>query len=204
MKYGYEVLKDKIYRFSVKLIKEYKYYLIIFSIFFLLAFVTGIFTALKYSMDLSVDNFINKALLEFLKHEKGFWGLFFSYYIWLLLICVFVIFFTKNVLCNIMEILAFMLFSYIIGFDLIVMFFSFGIVGIIFAVCIYGLLMLMICLTVILLLSIATKNMKNKCTDVRACSEISKLYLLLCVAQGVFLLLFCILLSILHIFVIIE
>lgn len=199
-----EVFKTNFYRFLSRLVKEYKYYIITFTIFFIIAFVTGIFSAAKYSSDLTEDNFINGVLLEFLKKEKGFWGLFFSYFIWAFVLSVFAILFTNNILCNIIETLGFMLFSYIIGFDLTVMFFSFGIVGIIFSILVYGLIIVIVSFTIILIFSIATKNMRTQCFSRCGQKEIIKLYLFLMGFQVFLLIVFCIMLSFLHIFIIIE
>ena len=199
-----EVFKTNFYRFLSRLVREYKYYIIAFTIFFLVAFSTGIFSAAKYSSDLTEDNFINSALLEFLKKEKGFWGLFFSYFIWVFILSVFAILFTNNILCNILETLGFMLFSYIIGFDLAVMFFSFGIVGIIFSIFAYGFIMVIVSFTIILIFSIATKNMRTQCFSRCSQKEILKLYLFIVGFQLFLLIIFCIMLSFLHIFIIIE
>lgn len=201
-----EIIKNNICRYLSKIFSELKYYLIIFAIFFTLAFVTGILTAAKYSSDITYDNFLNQTILEFLKKEKGIFSLFLSYYFWFFLLSIFVILFTKNIFFSILETLIFMLFSYIVGFDLSVFIYSFGLVGIIFGIFIYGLLMILVAITFIIIISIATKKMKckNVYCSCEERKELRKIYFVFLILGLMFLYLICILLSILHIFVIIE
>lgn len=204
MKYKFEFIKDRCFRIFSKIIKEYKYYLILFTVFFVIAFATGILTARKYSNDLTADNFINQSIVEFLKKEKGVFSLFFSYYFWFLLISFFTYLFTKNILLNVLEIIFFMLLSYIIGFDLCVFIYAFGVVGIIFGIVVYGVFIVLTALTYILILSIVTKKLKQQthtCSDI---VEMRKIFWCLIILAGVMLFINCILLSILHIFVIID
>lgn len=200
------LIKDRLLGGFCKILNELKYYLIIFTIFFIIAFVTGILSASKYSQDITAENLINETLLEFLKKEKGVFSLFFSYYFWFFTLSLFIILFTKNLFINILEVIALMLLAYIIGFDLCVIFFSFGLVGIIFSIFIYGILMLFVCMTLIFILSFATKLLKNKvnCLVSRDKRGLKSVYLTFLILQFVILYVLCILLSILHIFVIID
>lgn len=200
------VIKDRCFRSLKELIIRYKYYIIIYSILFVIVFATGIFTALKYSKDLSPDNFINKTMLEFLKKEKGVFSLFLSYYFWFFLLSFIAMFFTVNVFINIIEILASLLLVYIIGFDLCVMFFSFGIVGIIFSIFVYGLIMMLSFICFIFIISISTRLLKsgNYVCSRSEKKEILKTYLFFLIILTILLYLLCMTLTILHIFVIID
>lgn len=200
------IVKDRLCNTFVKLIKDLKYYIILFLIFFIIAFITGFLTASKYSSGLSYSNFINEKIVEFLKKEKSTLSLFLSYYFWILLLSLFTICFTKNLFLNILEIISFMLYSYIIGFDLCVFIYSFGIIGFVFGVFIYAVLMILTMLTYLFILAIATKILKNKsvCIGKGNIKDIRKTYFLLLLLQCFILFLLCILFSILHIFVIID
>lgn len=199
-------LKDRLFSIAKDILINLKYYLIIVALIFTISFVTGIFTAYKYAGDITAENFIHQSLLSFLKNDKSIFSLFLSYYFWFVIFSILVIFFTKNVFINIIEIVALMLCGYIIGFDLVVFVLSFGFVGIFFGIFIYGILMILNCALVVVILSIATKNMKEKisCNSIQDRRNLIMTYLCLLILSAIILFLFCILLSILHIFVIID
>ncbi len=64
-----------------KYFSEYKLVLILATLFLLLGIGTGIFTAVRYAGDLSLDNLSDSNLIEFLKGDKGTTGLLFVYFL---------------------------------------------------------------------------------------------------------------------------
>jgi|LGOV01.1.fsa_nt_gb hypothetical protein len=90
---NYEVHR-KIYYIKQKLIqhlKDYKILYIIGGLVFLLGFVCGVFTAIKYADLVDIRDITDSVLINFLKDETSVFGVFFSRVISYIFICVIII-----------------------------------------------------------------------------------------------------------------
>ena len=195
--------KHHIYSLIAKFWKEYKVYIIILSILFLLAFVTGILTCSKYSDIIEIDRLIDKYLLKFLKLEITFFSYFIYLTIFFLIYTLFVIFFTRNKFFIVVDIIIFLLLSYIFGFDLFIIISTLGLAGIICGVLFRAILGIVLFYLIILIISVAIKRykMRHYCISHK---EIYKAYLILILFSIVTIFLFAIMFSVIHIFVIID
>jgi hypothetical protein len=195
--------KHHIYSLIAKFWKEYKVYIIILSILFLLAFVTGILTCSKYSDIIEIDRLIDKYLLKFLKLEITFFSYFIYLTIFFLIYTLFVIFFTRNKFFIVVDIIIFLLLSYIFGFDLFIIISTLGLAGIICGVLFRAILGIVLFYLIILIISIAIKRYKMRYYCISH-KEIYKAYLILILFSIVTIFLFAIMFSVIHIFVIID
>lgn len=198
---GYMLISD-----IRRLIGIYKIYIIVFAIIFLISFITGIMTCINYSSSISTDNFINVYLLSYLKKDTSYISYFLMLGLYLLIITLFVIFFTRNVFFVIVDGVVLVLTSYIFGFDTCIFVMTMGLAGVIFGVLIYGLLLIVVFLGIIVILSIACrrlKDRKNVC-EVIENSQYWKMYLIFTILTIATLFIHSILLGIIHIFVIVD
>lgn len=200
----YDLFKHNLNCYFKKIFLNIRGYFLLYLLLFIIAFITGIFTASRYIDDISYDNMLCTMLIDFLKRDKGIFSLFFSYSIWYLTFILFIVFFNKNIFCGIVNVVVLFFFSYIIGFDLCVIIVSFGLTGIIFGVFVYGLFSILAFLSLIIIISLSFKRFRLKyslCGEER--KELMCNYILFAVLGLASILLACILLSIMHIFVII-
>ena len=195
--------KYHIYSLIRKFWLEYKVYIIIFSILFLLAFTTGILTCSKYSDIIEVDRLIDKYLLNFLKLEINFFTYFIYLTVFYLLYALFVIFLTRNKFFIVVDVIIFLLLSYILGFDLFIIISSLGLAGIICGILFRAILGIVLFYLIILIIAVAIKRYKMRCYCVTH-KEIYKAYFILILFGIVTIFLFAIMFSVIHIFVIID
>ena len=190
----------------VKFLKNYKTYLIIFSIVFLIGIITGILTCMEYSADVTCENLINKYLYNFLINEVNFFSLFLSMGIMLVIVVCLVGILTRNKFFVILDGILLSLMAYVYGFDLCIICNCLGLSGVIFGILFWGVLGVCIFALIIIIFSIACKRVrdyKNSCKSFSN-SDYFKLYICITILTLVVLLVMCILFSIIHIFVIVE
>ena len=206
MKYKFIKAKDIILNSASKLFVFYKNYLLVFFILFLIAFITGIMTCSHYASSIDCEKLINSYLYSFLCRDSSYMSFFLILSVYFIIIAVLFFFITNNVFLVVVDIVVLILTSYILGFDLCVIIISLGLSGVIFGILIFGLFGILVVSILICILSISCKRIKERR---RSCESFEKsvymklffVFLLLGVA---FLFLLCILLSIIHIFVIVE
>ena len=121
-----------------KLWCNYKFYIIILSVFFLIAFVTGIITCSQYSSDMTCENLINKYLFDFLANEMNWLSYFLIMIVFFTILCWLTLITLRNKLMSIIHIVLLFFMGYIYGFDLCVMIITLGLPGIFFGCVFYG------------------------------------------------------------------
>lgn len=206
-------MKERLKRFGYMLSSElkrllyiYKYYLLIFAIIFLIAFITGIMTCINYSSSISTDKFINIYLLSYLCKDTTYLSYFLMLGLYYLLVTLFVMFFTRNWFVIIVDGILLSLLSYILGFDTCVFVSTLGLSGVIFGVLIYGILMITVMLTIIMIMSIACRRVRDKkniCEMVES-SQYFKMYIVFLLLGALILFFHAITLGVIHIFVIVD
>ena len=205
MKRRIQEIKQSFIAFFVKVIKNYRKFLIIWGILFLIAFITGIFTASEYSKDLTCENLINIYLYGLLKRETTYFSFFLTMAIYYIFLSLYVYFTTKNRLMVIINTIIIMLASYIYGFDLFVIFVCLGLSGIIIGFITLGIMGLCVAFLFLLMYSIIVKNNLNKSCESREDKlQVFKVSLLLISLSVLILFLISLVFSIIHIFVIVE
>ena len=140
-----------------KLMGVFKYYLLVFFIFFLIAFVTGVMTCTKYASSVSCDNLINKYLLSYLTKDSSYLTFFLMMSVYYLLITIFSIIFTRNIFVVILDGVVLLLISYILGFDCCIVIVSLGLSGVIFGILVYALLGILSLMAMIFVFCLANK-----------------------------------------------
>lgn len=202
-------MKEKFFKFRCNLISlfgkifnTYKYYIITLVIVFLIAFITGIMTCTEYLDNIDCSNLINKYLLNFLKKESTYIVFFLMLSMYFLIIAIFIILFTRNYFMFIIDYILLALLSYIFGFDICIFIMNLGIAGIFFGILVLGLFGLVIFISLITIISIASKKVRNK--DFCDNKSYFKLYMIFIFISEFALLLLSLLLGIIHIFVIVD
>lgn len=188
-----------------KLWCNYKVYIITLSVFFLIAFVTGIITCSQYSSDMTCENLINKYLFDFLANEMNWLSYFLIMIVFFTILCWLTLITLRNKLMSIIHIVLLFFMGYIYGFDLCVMIITLGLPGIFFGCVFYGFFGLVLFLLHITLIALFLKNIY--CKDVyqkviirSLCKSTLVINLL-----GVFILFLSVFFfNVIHIFVIIE
>ena len=112
-------LKNNINRFASRFWFEYKYYLLVFFIIYLVGFLTGIFTCTSYIKDVSIDNLINKYLYNFIANNTTFFSYFLTLSVYFVIIFLFTFLCVKNKFMTIVNVVLLALMSYIFGFDIL-------------------------------------------------------------------------------------
>lgn len=189
-----------------KLFKQYKYYLLVFFLIFLVCFITGILTCSEYASSISCDNLINKYLLGYLTKESSYLSFFLMLSVYFILIALFVIFFTRNSFVVIVDGVVLSLVSYVLGFDVCVVILSLGLSGVVFGIFVYGLLGILSLFFLILIISFATRRIREiklSC-DGMSRGEYVKFYSIFIMLAEVVIFIMSILLGIIHIFVIVD
>ena len=200
-------LKFKHYflEFIKRLIKNHKYYIVLFVVLFLISIITGIITCAKFADDLTCENLINIYLYSFLKKDYTFFSLFLILSVFFIIICFFTIFLIKNRFLLFFAILLFVLGAYIFGFDLCVVILCLGLSGIILGIIFWGIGGILLFLSYIMLFSIVIKNNFSKnCAGCYERNSYKKLCFLLVLVGLIILFFMCFFFSIIHIFVIID
>jgi len=188
-----------------KLWSEYKVYVLLLSVFFLIGFITGILTCSGFSKDLSCDNIINIYLLDFLKRDLNWLSLFLILSIFFVLLIVLSTIFIRNKTMIVITTLIFMIFLYIWGFDLYVMIVCLGIAGIIFGILFYGVIGIFVFFLYAIFLAIIFKAVITKrINDKQFVSVKFKMCFLFCILTVILIFFMVFFFSVIHIFIIVE
>ncbi len=189
-----------------KLFDYHKGWLFVFSIVFLLTFITGIMTCVHYLDIVTYENLINKYLINLLTKKSTYLTFFLMHLLWLLLGVIFIVLFTNNIFFVVVDFVFLALMSYIWGFDICIIVMTLGLAGIVYGVVLLGVLGVIIFFLIMFIMSVACKKFfvtKNICDN-----ETKKKYfklicvlVLICVA---ILFVMSLLFSSIHIFVIVD
>lgn len=184
----------------------YSKYLITFSVILLICFVTGIMVCSHYTSIISVENFIDKYMLSFLRCDSNLIGFFLIHGAFFLAISLGVILLTRNAVFVIIDAIAYAIISYIFGFDVCLFIVCLGMSGVIFGILIYGIFGLLILLLLGLIMAVAIKRIRGK---KQVCETYDKngylkIFTTLLFLGCVLIFLMALLLSIIHIFVIVD
>ena len=206
MKERFNRVKYSILSNASKLIGIYKYYLLVFFIVFLICFITGIMTCVHYASDISCENLINTYLLSYLKKNSSYLTFFLMQGLFYLLISLWFIIFTRNIFFEIVNYVIIIFSSYIFGFDVCIIIITLGLSGVVFGVLIYGVLGILTIFTLLFILSIACKRIRDrkKMCQTHEYSDYKKLYLIFVFLGLLILFVLSILFGIIHIFVIVD
>lgn len=206
-------MKEKLKRFGYmlssdisRLVYIHRYYLIIFAIVFLISFITGVMTCVNYSSSISCEKLINIYLLSYLKKDSSYISFFLMHSLYFLIVALFVTVLTRNIFVIIIDGVILSFLSYILGFDVCVVIISLGLSGVIFGVLVYGLLQLCVMLCLIVLMSIASRRVRDKKSvcQIYENSQYVKMYCVFFVLAILILFVLSILFGIIHIFVIVD
>lgn len=203
--YGFRI-KNLIFTYANKLLRFCGRYLFVLFVFFLIGFITGIMTSSRYVSDISCDNLINKYLCAFLKKESKYISFFLILSVYYLIVSLFIIIFTRNRFFVVLNVILLTLLSYIFGFDLCIIVTCLGLSGVILGVVFWGLLGVIVFVTLMIITAIACRRCKDRRS---ACQSFDnsgyiRMYLLFVVIGLIVLFLMVLLFSIIHIFVIVD
>ena len=140
MKQFYSRCLNYFLRCASKLFVKYKYYLLVFFVFFFISFMTGIFTCSAYISDISCDNLINGYLLSFLKNDSSYFGFFLVCSLYFLIVSLIFILLTWNIFFIVVDVIILSIMGYVFGFDLCLIVVSLGLAGVVFGIFIMGLI----------------------------------------------------------------
>ena len=183
---------------------QYKVYLLVFFVIFLISFVTGICTCAGYSADIDCSNLINKYLYSFLCRNISWFSLFLIYSVYFCLLSLFIVFLTRNLFFTIIDGAILALLSYIFGFDVCIICVCLGLSGVLLGIIIGGVLGLIIFSLIMLLISIACKRYREyhrNCIDNN--TKYWAIYLGIVVVGILVFFIGCLFFSIIHLFVIV-
>lgn len=193
-----------------KFFAEYKLVIIVSLLFLLVGIGTGIFTAVKYSGDIALDNLADANLVDFLKGNKGTMGLLFPY---VFLFCVFsgvIIFVNFKPFMIGVSFLALIIRGYLLGFDITILIILYGFAGILNVFIIILPFDLLACFVLVLISSIAIKrNLNIKKFGFSHCNKngiinYTKTYWFLVVIGVLSILLKCLMLPLIRITIIVK
>lgn len=188
-----------------KLWTEYKIYILVLSVFFLIGFVTGILTCSGYSKDLSTDNIINVYLLDFLKRDLSWISFSLILSIYFIILCILTVVLVRNKLMIVIMAIVSMLLLYLFGFDLCVMIVCLGFAGIFFGIVFYGIIGLLVYFLYIIMLSMIAKSIMLKKINDKYCIKVGfKFCFLFCILGTILIFMLVFFFSVIHIFIIIE
>ncbi len=200
----YYRIKNSVFCQIGNLFVAYKRYLLVFGILFLISVLTGVLTASKYSSVLEQENLINRYFHSFVCNDINFFGFFLMMSLIFVAWCLVIVLLTRNTFFVVVNVLIFMLFAYIFGFDLCVVIICFGLIGVILGLLVQLIFGVLIFVVIMLLLAISIKRFRNhNLCRLSQKNEYLHLYLWLTVVGLVLLFLFCLSFSIFHIFVIV-
>ena len=134
----------------------YKYVLCICLLFLVLGIILGFWAASKYSSDIELDNMLNTGISDMLKGDKSGISLFWLAAIKYLLSFCIVFFCCRKNFLNIFIFVLLIINGYYIAFDVTILIFEYGLIGILnvvifilpFQVLIWGCLVLICCITI--------------------------------------------------------
>lgn len=140
---------------------EYKTILIFAGLFFVIGVVTGIFTAVRFSGDLSLEHLSDSNLVEFLKGDKGTTGLIFPYLFSFCLFFGIIAFLNFKPFMIGINYFVLLVRGYLLGFDATILIILYGFAGIINVFIVILPSELLICLVLIMLTSFAVRRNLN-------------------------------------------
>lgn len=189
---------------------EYKLILVLATLFLLIGIATGIFTAVRYSGSLSLDNLSDSNLIEFLEGDKGTTGLIFPYLFSFCLFFGIIAFLNFKPFLIGLNFFTLLVKGYLIGFDLTILIILYGFAGIINVFLIILPFDLLTCLILLVLTSFAVK--RNLCIkkygNSSTCKNIkinyTKTYWFLFIVGVMFVLLKCLFLPLIRVTIIVA
>lgn len=140
---------------------EYKTILIFAGLFLVIGVVTGIFTAVRFSGDLSLEHLSDSNLVEFLKGDKGTTGLIFPYLFSFCLFFGIIAFLNFKPFMIGINYFVLLVRGYLLGFDATILIILYGFAGIINVFIVILPSELLICLVLIMLTSFAVRRNLN-------------------------------------------
>ncbi len=187
--------------------KKYKGILFGLIFVFIVGVIVGIFTSSKFSGDMGLDNIPDSNLVNFIKGEKGSFGIFFAYLLKYLLIALFIIFLNFNRFFHIITYLLIGILGYVWGFTVAGIITLYSIAGIINVAIIFVPFDLIITCILIIITSISIDKYKiYKKFGSTSCSYLNynKIYFLLCLLLVIVLFVKCMILPVIHITIIVN
>lgn len=189
---------------------EYKLILFLAGLFLLVGIGTGIFTAVRYSGNLSLDNLSDSNLIEFLKGDKGTTGLIFPYLFSFCLFFGIIAFLNFKPFLIGLNFFALLVKGYLIGFDLTILIILYGFAGIINVFIVILPFDLFVCIVLLVLTSFAVKRnlcikkygASNTCKNIKI--NYTKTYWFLFVIGVLFVLLKCLFLPLIRVTIIVA
>lgn len=97
---------------------RYKTIIIILSLFFIMGLIIGIFTASKFSKDLTVENLLDQALCKLISGDKSSFGWWFSQILIFAVMCSIIIFLNFSPWMMIFTFCTISFYGYFIGFNI--------------------------------------------------------------------------------------
>ena len=141
--------------------KTYTFCIIIFSTFALLGFFTGIFSVTKYNGGLTQKDIFDKVLKYLCNGNLSFWKVLFNRLFYVLLIGLFAFLTSQNKFLIILNCIGIVILCYFLGMDLGIIFNIFSMRAILFSVCIYATLMLILVINIILIDCVFFKKVRE-------------------------------------------
>lgn len=203
----------RIYRLKNKLslyFNEYKFTVLICFIFLIIGASFGIFTAVKYSGEIELDNLADSNLVDFLKGDRGTMGLFFPYLFSFLFYCSVIIFINFKPFLSVITFLLLIIRSYLVAFDVTVIIILYGFTGILNVVLIIlpCELMLLMILTIIAAVAIKRNINQKKFGPSFNCKpymiNYSKIFVILIIVGIILMLLKCLLMPLIRVTIIVN
>ena len=186
--------------------KIYKKIIIICAIVFLVGMFTGIFTVVKYSENITIENIFDNNLKFLLEGDRGTFGLFFSYLLTLSITLICIIFLNFKPWMVIFTYIPLFIMGYVVGYNITIVIILFSFAGVLNALLILLPLDLLITFFIIVIAAIAMKRnyyyKKYGCLPQNN-KNIARTYLILIGITLLFLLLKCILMPLIRVTIII-
>lgn len=199
-------LKNKLTLF----LQEYKVVIFIGSIVLMFGAIVGVFTVIKYSADIKIDNLSDTGLVEFVKGNKGTMGLYFPYLFGFLFSAIIIIFTNfKPVFC-VFSYLVLAVKGYLLGFDITILIIVYGLWGIVNSIVLILPFELIICFVLILISAIAIKQNCSNATFGKLCGfknytfDNAKIYGFFIFIAAITLLLKCLIMPLIRVTIIIN
>lgn len=203
MKPVFYKIKNLSYSQIARVLRVYRWYLIIFFGLFLLGYITGIFTAGRYSGDLSCENLINTYLYNLLTKDTKTITYFIIISVYFLIVSLFFIIFTRNKFMIVIDAILLLLIGYVAGFDICVIFICLGLSGIVLGFISYGVLGLLFFANLCLILSLSSKMAMCKSNMEIRDKGFFKFCFLLILVGIIYIFLISFIFSLIHLFVIV-
>lgn len=118
--------------------------IIIYFIIYLVGLVLGLIITQSYSSDIEIERLTLTGVIDFIAHNRSFWGLFFLKFFFMLILCLLAMLSSKSRFFIWINYVVIIVLGYLLGYNIIIVFTTFSFLSLILFMIFYPLLELTI------------------------------------------------------------